>query len=145
MPTVGELLSAKNAEVYTVHPEVTVLEATRLMNQHKIGSLVVLEDGRVVGMFTERDVLTRVVSQELPPAAVRVKQVMTHQVHTCRAGDDIDEVSRTMRDHHIRHVPVVDKSGALVGLISIGDLNAFHASRQEAHINFLNEYVYGRA
>jgi CBS domain-containing protein len=145
MPTVHELLSEKHASVQTVHPAMTVLDATRLMNQHKIGSVVVMEGTRVAGMFTERDVLTRVVAQELPPAQISVGQLMTRDVYCCRPTDDMEEVSRMMRDHRIRHVPVVNESGQLLGLISIGDINACHASSQEAHISFLNEFVYGRA
>jgi CBS-domain-containing membrane protein len=71
--------------------------------------------------------------------------VMTRDVVCCPPEADIDEASRIMRDRRVRHLPVCDGDGSLLGVISIGDLNAYHASTQEAQIHFLNEYVYGRA
>jgi CBS domain-containing protein len=101
--------------------------------------------GRVMGIFTERDVLRRVIAAEKSPNNVRVGEVMTRDVVCCPPETDIDEASRIMRDRKVRHLPVCDGDGALLGLVSIGDLNAYHASSQEAQIHFLSEYVYGRA
>jgi CBS domain-containing protein len=123
-----------------------VLEATVAMNNKKIGALVVKDaSGRVMGIFTERDVLRRVIAEEKAPRSVRVGDVMTRDVVCCPPEADIDEASRIMRDRRVRHLPVCDSDGTLLGVISIGDLNAYHASTQEAQIHFLNEYVYGRA
>ena len=77
MATVHDVLASKGATLHTIDASVNVLEATQIMNQHKIGALVVTEAGRVTGMFTERDVLRRVVAEQLLPATVRVGDVMT--------------------------------------------------------------------
>jgi CBS domain-containing protein len=145
MPSVMDILADKGTDVFTISPSATVLEATHAMNDQKIGALVVKEGGRVMGIFTERDVLRRVIAAEKSPKSVRVADVMTRDVVCCPPEADIDEASRIMRDSRVRHLPVCDGDGNLLGLISIGDLNAYHASTQEAQIHFLNEYVYGRA
>jgi CBS domain-containing protein len=114
------------------------------MNMHKCGALVVMHDGQVAGMFTERDVLRRIVSAQRDPATTSVAEVMTTEVHCVAPETDLDEVGAIMQQRKIRHLPVCER-GKLLGMISIGDLNAFHVTHQEAHINFLSEYIYGRA
>jgi len=145
MPTVQDILTIKGSVVHKVCASATVLEATRVMNQRKIGALVVTLEDQIVGMFTERDVLQRVVAHELSPGAVTVAEVMTHEVIFCHPETEIDEAARIIRDRRIRHLPVCDHNGQLLGLISIGDINAHHASTQEAHILFLHDYCFGRA
>jgi len=145
MAQVRELLERKGPHVLTVGPAASVLQAAVLMNEHRVGSLVAVEDGRVVGMFTERDVLRRVVGDGKDPEATKVGQVMTSKVVCCDADADLDEVATLMKNRRIRHVPVCNGSGKLLGMVSIGDVNAVHTSTQEAHIHFLNEYIYGRA
>jgi len=145
MPTVIDILARKGAGVHTINPDATVLEATQKMNQHKLGALVVMNEGQVAGMFTERDVLRRVVAAMRDPGGTQVSEVMTTEVICVPPQTDIDEVSALMQQRRIRHLPVCDDSGTLKGMISIGDVNAFHVTHQEAHINFLSEYIYGRA
>ena len=146
MPSVMDILADKGSDVFTISPAATVLEATHAMNDQKIGALVVKDGGgHVMGIFTERDVLRRVIAEERSPNSVRVGEVMTRDVVCCPPETDIDEASRIMRDRKVRHLPVCDGDGTLLGLVSIGDLNAYHASSQEAQIHFLSEYVYGRA
>lgn len=145
MPTVRSVLASKIQGVESTSPEATVLDAVHQMNEHLIGALVVMDEGRVVGMFTERDVLRRVVGDDRSPADTKVGQVMTSKVVCCDPDTDLDEVATLMKNRRIRHVPVCDGHGKLLGMISIGDLNAAHTSTQEATIHFLNEYIYGRA
>lgn len=145
MPSVSDILSAKSSTVHTIRPGATVLEAIHLMNDRGIGALVVTDDDRVVGMFTERDVLRRVVGSERSPGDMFVAEVMTESVVCTGPREDVDEVRTVLKNRRIRHLPVCNDDGALLGLISIGDLNAFDASKQEATIHFLNEYIYGRA
>src|SRR5687767_5452992 len=106
MSTVGCILSSKDSQVHTISPEATVLEATQIMNQHKIGALVVTEGDRISGIFTERDVLRRVVGNPVPPSEIVVADVMTQDVMWCTAATEIDEAGRIMRDCRIRHLPV---------------------------------------
>ena len=145
MPTVQDILNTKSHVVHCIDPGATVLEATQKMNQHKLGALVVKAEDQVVGMFTERDVLRRVVGELRNPAEVKVGEVMTHEVICCSPEMDLDEVSAIMSQRRIRHLPVCDQGGRLRGMISIGDLNAFNVTQQEAQIHFLSDYIYGRA
>ena len=116
-----------------------------LMNRHQIGSLVVVEGGRVVGIFTERDVLRRVVAAEKQPSKITVGEVMTREVMCCSPDADMEEVRELLRTRRIRHLPVSDPRGGLLGLVSIGDVNAFYASQQNRNIEMLHSYIYGRA
>jgi CBS domain-containing protein len=145
MATVSDVLSGKKeSHLFSIDSTASVLEATRLMNQYKVGALVINEDGRVNGIFTERDVLRRVIAEQLPPGDVRVGQVMTRDVICVELDADLDEVSAIMKARRIRHLPVC-ADGKIVGLISIGDVNAHYASNQAQTIHFLNDYIYGRA
>jgi CBS domain-containing protein len=121
-----------------------VLQAALLMNEHRVGALVVVEDGRVVGMFSERDVLQRVVAQRKDPEAATVGEVMTAAVVCCSPETSVDEARGVMRDRRIRHLPVVEADGRLLGLISIGDLNAHLQAAQEQTVFLLSEYIQGR-
>jgi len=145
MATVREILGRKGAQVFTVGKGATVLEAALLMNEHKIGALVVIDDGQVAGMFTERDVLRRVVGERRDPTQTPVGEVMSAEVVCCTPETPIEEARGAMKNRRIRHIPVVDGARRLLGLISIGDLNAYEASDHEQTIYLLQEYLYGRA
>ena len=127
MAQVMDIVAKKGAAVHVVAPEATVLEATQLMNRQRIGALVVTEGGkaaagdcsRVVGMFTERDVLMRVVALQRDPVTTRVADVMTRDVAYCRPDMDLEEVSVMMQERRIRHLPVCDGDGRLRGVVSI--------------------------
>jgi len=144
MPTVRDILSSKGSQIFSIGPDASVLEATRQMNQHKVGALVVMLDQQVVGIFTERDVLRRVVAEQRPAAEVTVAEAMTTDVICCEPDIDLDDASTIMQQRRIRHLPVCDEEGGLMGMVSIGDLNACHASHQQQTIHFLNDYIYGR-
>jgi CBS domain-containing protein len=144
MATVDEIIARKGGQVHTIEGSVTVLEATKRMNQQKVGALVVTGGGRVVGIFTERDVLRRIVAEQRAPAEVLVSEVMTEDVMCVTPDTDIDEAASIMQAKRIRHLPVCDGEGSLLGIVSIGDLNAQHASHREQQIHFLNDYIYGR-
>jgi CBS domain-containing protein len=113
------------------------------MNQNKIGALVVCDQGHIVGMFTERDILKRVVAEERDPVKTSVGDVMTSEVACCSLETDMEEVRGAMRDRRIRHLPVLEDD-KLAGMVSIGDLNAYQAASQEQTIFMLSEYLYGR-
>lgn len=145
MATVDELVGQKGKTVYTITATATVLEATREMNFRKIGALVVTcGEGKVVGMITERDVMRKVVAEERSPSEVRVSEIMTHNVICIRPETHMNQASEVMREKHIRHLPVCDEAGHLLGMVSIGDVNAYHATHQAETIGYLNDYIYGR-
>ena len=124
MPTVSDVLAVKGNQVHSVSPQTTVLDTIRRMNQHKIGAVLVMHEGQVAGMFTERDVLRRVIGEERNPATATVAEVMTEDVICCKPETDLDEISSIMKQKKIRHIPVCDDNGKLHGMISIGDVNA---------------------
>jgi CBS domain-containing protein len=154
MAVVADILARKGSRVISIGPRATALEATQLMNRHKIGALVVqlmadafdepAECNRVVGMFTERDVLTRLVGKQRDPARTLVEEIMTADVACCQPETPLEEVAAVMRERRIRHLPVCDADGEVRGLISIGDLNAWHAEGQESTIHYLHDYIHGR-
>jgi CBS domain-containing protein len=144
MPTVRDVLAVKGENVHSVSPQSTVLEAIHQMNEHKIGAVLVMLNKQCVGIFTERDVLRRVIGGERSPATCTVAEVMTEDLICVEPETDLDDVAAIMKQKKIRHIPVCTDDGKLHGMISIGDLNAYHASNQEQQIHYLQEYIYGR-
>jgi CBS domain-containing protein len=144
MPAAKDILARKGFDVHSIAPDATVLEAVHKMNARQIGCLIVMDQGHVVGIFTERDVLRRVVAKMAPPDQVLVEQAMTREVACCGPETDIDDVSAIMKERRVRHLPVCNDDGDLMGVISIGDVNAYHASNQASEIMFLQDYVFGR-
>lgn len=146
MGNVAELLSQKQGNrLQWTRADATVLAATQQMNEHGIGALLVFDEQKsLIGIFTERDVLRRVVAAERVPSAVRVGDVMTSEVACCTPTTSIDEARNIFRQHRIRHLPVINDSGAVQGLISIGDLNAHDTNHKEVTIHYLHEYLHGR-
>jgi CBS domain-containing protein len=144
MATVKDILIRKGGDVLSIEPEASVYDAARLMNERKVGSVLVCEAGRLAGIFTERDVLQRIVAQRRDPVDTRVRDVMTEQVACCQLHTTLDEARGVMKNRRIRHLPVVDDDGHLHGLISIGDLNAHDNHSQELTIHFLEQYIYGQ-
>jgi len=126
-------------------PDTTVREATRRMNDQSIGSLIVMRNHRLAGIFTERDVLRRVVAEARSPDTTLVGEVMTRTVLCCSPESGIDQVADQMRLHRVRHVPVVDGDGEVVGMVSIGDVNAHRHARCEMALHQMEQYVHGRA
>ncbi|MEX0745553.1 MAG: CBS domain-containing protein [Phycisphaeraceae bacterium] len=144
MSTVKQVLDAKGRHVSTIGSQASVLDAALLMNEHKIGCLVVLDGGRIVGIFTERDVLRRVVARRLDPGETSIDSVMTREVVCCQPDSRVDDARNIFMQRRIRHLPVVDEVGRLRGLISIGDLNAWELTGQQIEIHYLQEYIHGR-
>jgi CBS domain-containing protein len=144
MPTANDILARKGFSVFVVPSTATVLEAVERMNQLRVGAVVVMDQGRMSGMFTERDVLRRVLGDHRSPSTTLVKDVMTTDVICCGPNTDVDEIGAIMKERRVRHLPVCDRDGDLLGMISIGDVNALHTTHQEATITYLSEYLYGR-
>ncbi len=141
MATVRDLLARKSGEVLSIAPSDTVLAAALVMNQHGIGGLVVLDEGKLLGVFTERDILRRVVAAGRSPADTRVREVMTSPVITCLPETSIEECGAIMSGKRIRHLPVTDARG-LIGLVTSGDLLAFQVAEHTATIQYLNSYMF---
>ncbi len=145
METVLELLRERPRRLVTASGRDTVLEATQRMNDEGVGSVLVMDGRRLVGIFTERDVLRRVVGEHRAPERTLVADVMTSDVVCCPPEASFDVLAELMRRRRIRHVPVVDAAGAVVGLVSIGDVNACRFSRCEVALHQVEDYVWRRA
>ena len=143
MATVRDILATKGTDVLSVSPKVTALDAARQMNTRGVGSLMVVDDGRLVGIFTERDILRRIVAVERDPSDVLVEEVMSAEVACALPETTIDECRAVMKARHIRYLPVLDEARNVCGVVSITDLNAHDASAQDVTIFYLNEYLHG--
>ncbi len=142
MRTMGQLLDRKGHQVVTVSPEATVKEAARLMSDRHIGAVMVVKaGGEIAGIFTERDVMRRVVAECRDPMRTQVREVMTASVACCSTKTTLDEVRTLMRERRIRHMPVVE-DGKLVGIISLGDLNIVEEEIRIETIQYLEQYLY---
>jgi CBS domain-containing protein len=140
MQTVKQLLQAKGSQVWTVVPETSMFEALQLMAEKDIGALVVVEDGAVVGIVSERDYARKVTLHGKTSRDTPVSEIMTSTVFFVRPSQSIDECMAQMTERRIRHLPVLD-DGRLVGLISIGDVVKAVISQQEFMINQLEQYI----
>jgi len=142
MSFVRDVLATKTGDVATINRESTVLEAARRMRERHIGALVVLSEGRIVGIFTERDMLYRIVAAERDPASTLICDVMTDRVAFCESDTPLEACRTAMTRNRIRHLPVVD-NGNLRGMISSGDILARELEDQQETIRWMHEYMHG--
>jgi len=140
---VQDLLAEKGRQVYTVRKGASVIDAVRAMNEKGVGALVVVDGQVPVGIFTERDVLRRVVDVDRDPAITRVVEVMTPDPFTIAPSMSVDEAMKVMTERRFRHLPVV-VDGTLVGMVSIGDALRWVTLHQQDHIAHMTEYITGR-
>jgi CBS domain-containing protein len=143
MANVKDLIAKKGPLVAAIGKADTVVTAAERMNDKRIGALVVTEGDMVVGIFTERDVLTRIVAAHRDPKTTTVGEVMSTPVACCHPNTTIDECRSVMTNRRIRHLPVVDE-GRLVGIITSGDILAQKVLAQQETIEVLQEYLYNQ-
>ena len=131
MTTVEEILIQKGPTVIVTPAATTVKEAADKMAEAKVGSIVIEEYPKILGIFTERDLLVRVVAQGRDPATTPVSLVMSSPVASCTPNADVHQAARAMTDQHIRHLVVVDKE-QIVGLLSVRDVLG-HILAEQTH------------
>jgi CBS domain-containing protein len=136
-----EVLALKGRDVATVAQSETVLFAVERMNERRIGALIVVHDQRPVGIFTERDVLTRVISRGLAADRTVVAEVMTRDLYKISANAAVMDAMMLMTDRRCRHLPVFEDD-ELVGLVSIGDLTSWVVRDQQRTIEELHDYLH---
>jgi len=141
-PSIAVLLEHKGSTVYTVSPNITIAEAVQEMNRHRVGSVIVMDGGQLAGIFTERDVLTRVVAMDLDPKQHAVAEVMTRKVLSVSLETTIDEAIEIFTKNRCRHLPVV-VDGRVAGLISIGDTSRWMAEAHRHEAEQLKQYIAG--
>ncbi len=126
------LLKIASVPAACVTPETVVMDAVKLMNDRRVGAVAVVQDAKLVGIFTERDVMNRVVRNEKDPKRTPVSEVMTKDVVSVKRELPYGEALRIMVDRHFRHLPVVDDDGRVLGLVSVRNLLQ-HAVEELSH------------
>jgi len=141
---VHAVLERKGGSVWSIEPEATVYEAVAKMDEKQVGALVVVSDGRLAGIVSERDYARRVILKGRMSRETRVEEIMTGTVLTVSPLDDVAHCMRVMTEHRVRHLPVLDEHGELVGIISIGDLVRSLLLAQAEALEQLTAYIGGK-
>jgi CBS domain-containing protein len=141
MKSLEQLLANKPKEIISVAARDTVFQALEVMAKRDIGALLVLEDGEPVGIFSERDYARKVVLQGRASKDIPVREVMSSKIICVTLAQTVQDCMAIMTDHHIRHLPVTGEDGAVVGVLSIGDLVKETISEQAFIINQLEHYI----
>lgn len=141
--TVAKILQNKGHQVYSVAPEATVYQALEIMAEKEVGALVVLEKGKVVGIFSERDYARSVELQGLESRTTLVRQVMTEMLHYITPDKSVEDGMALVTESHCRHLPVL-KDNELIGLVSIGDLVKASLAEKDFVIKQLKSYIKGK-
>jgi CBS domain-containing protein len=141
--TIDELLKIKlTNEVWAVSPKVTVFEALQMMANKDIGALLVIEEGQLVGIFSERDYARKIILHGKSSLQTPVREVMTSDIVTVKPENTVEECMALMTDHHFRHLPVMS-NGQLLGVVSIGDIVKAVIRGQAQIITSLENYING--
>ncbi|MBI2813185.1 MAG: CBS domain-containing protein [Opitutae bacterium] len=140
--SIATLLDGKGRALHAVPVTVTVFEAVEAMNRHRIGAMLVMDGARLAGIFTERDVLTRVIAASLDPKTTPVSKVMSADVITIAPEATVQQVMDIFAEKRCRHLPVI-QNDKLVGLISIGDVSRWVANAHRAEAESLRQYIAG--
>ena len=139
---ISVLLERKRQHIQSIKSSATVAEAVADMNHHHIGSVLVVDGGKLAGIFTERDVLRRVVGAGLDPLLARVADVMTKNLVTIAPDTTVEVVMNIFTDKRCRHLPVL-RDGQLEGVISIGDVMRWMVDMHSTECEHLKNYIAG--
>ena len=142
MKTVHQLLDAKGRDVWTIDPGATVYDAIHLMAEKEVGALLVMEEGRLAGIMSERDYARQVILKGRGSRETPVREIMTSEVVTGRLDQRIEVCLALMTERRIRHLPILDND-EVVGMISMGDLVKAIIADQQATIEQLEHYITG--
>lgn len=141
--TIRDILNVKGSDVLTIDGSETVYTAVKKMVDHKVGAIIIMDEGAVCGIYTERDFLRSVVVDPRDAKTTQVKATSSCNVVAVDPSTTVEEAMAVMTEARIRHLPVMEK-GNLVGLVSIGDLVKQASKDQQAHIHYLTEYLTGK-
>ena len=142
MKTVHELLAHKDNRIWSVHPEDSVYDAIRKMADHEVGALLVMVGDDMRGIISERDYARKVILKDKSSKATQVQEIMSRNVITATAEDHVDACVALMRNHHIRHMPVMDGK-AVIGMLSLRDLFATIIEDLASTVDQLEHYIRG--
>ncbi|MBD1428165.1 CBS domain-containing protein [Sphingobacterium litopenaei] len=141
MKTVKHILQSKSPVIYSVTRNTSVLDALQIMMEKNISALLVIEDEKLVGIFTERDYARKVVLHGKSSKNTAISEIMTADPHTISISDSIESCMVLMTDNHFRHLPVVE-SNQVIAMLSIGDLVKFIIEDQKQTIDHLQSYIH---
>jgi CBS domain-containing protein len=141
MKTVREVIEPKRPRLLTISPGATVYDALKTMADHDVGALVVLEQGRLIGVFSERDYARKIILHGKSSRETVVSEIMTTRVLWIGPDQTVDECMALMTDKRVRHLPVMERN-QVVGLISIGDVVKQVISEQRFVIEQLEQYIH---
>jgi CBS domain-containing protein len=140
--TIGEILSAKGAQVWSIAPDATVYDAIQIMSDKNIGALLVMEAGKLVGIVTERDYTRKVALKGKSSKQTAVKEILTGHTIQVHPESTVEECMHLMTNHRVRHLPVLE-ADKVIGIVSIGDLVNWIISAQNSTIHQLQTYIAG--
>jgi CBS domain-containing protein len=140
MGKVRTILQAKGSSVFSVEPNVTVYHAIQMMCEKNIGGLLITDNNRLVGIFTERDYARKLILKGKSSKETKIKEIMTENPVTVSEDNSIEDCMKLLVDRHIRHLPVVT-DGKLMGMISIGDVVRHVIDEQKSIIEQLEQYI----
>ena len=140
MRTVRQLLEAKAPEVFAIGPDAPVIDAIRLMAEKCIGAVLVIQDGRLAGILSERDYARKIVLQGRSSATTPVREIMTSHVVTIGLDETTDRCMQLVTDRRIRHLPVTS-NGQVLGVVYIGDLVKAVIEDQQVELDQLQRYI----
>ena len=141
MEHVSDILDEKGREVLSIEGEATVFDAIRRMVEANVGSLLVLEDGKLAGIITERDYLRRVTLEGRTEKETPVREIMSAPLVYVTPETSLDECMAVMTERRIRHLPVLADDREVLGLVSIGDLVKYRSKQQDVRIRLLTDYI----
>jgi CBS domain-containing protein len=136
------LAQKRVSSVWTIDPNASVIDAIRLMDEKNVGALPVVDNGRLVGIVSERDYTRKVILKERCSQEILVSEIMTEQLLTVAPSDSVTECMRIMTEKRVRHLPVLEGTD-LVGILSIRDVVNWLISAQTATIDSLQHYITG--
>ena len=138
--TVNQLLNSKNDEIFSVTPGALVIDAIKMMDEKKVGALLVIENDKLAGIISERDYTRKVILKNRSSAKTKVSEIMTSNLKTADPSQSLDECMVIMSHSHIRHLPVV-QDDQVIGILSIMDVVKNIISEQEFTIEQLQHYI----
>jgi len=142
MTTVKHVLDQKGYDVYFIHPDASVFDAIKMMAENNVGSLVVLDDGKLVGLIAERHYAREIILRGRTSRGTLVRDIMSKEVICARSDQPVEECMAVMTAKGVRHLPVLEH-GRLVGIVSIGDMVKSVISDQKFMIEQLEHFIQG--
>ena len=142
MDNVGNILKQKGSHVWSIRPEESVYRGLEILAEKNIGVLLVMEEKKVVGVFSERDYARKVILKGKSSVEMKVEEIMSKDVLYASPGDSVEKCMAIITENKIRHLPIM-RDGKLLGMITSGDIINHIISRQEFEIQELKKYITG--